>query len=137
MGGLLDSGISKATGNPDFASDFNLLFDLEAAEIAITAAWPKVTSVADVANETLFSDKLVQRIAQVSTPLTQYIAKYVEKNVPLWDELTVAIFLDPALVTKQTTVLMDVDLTHGPGYGSARPPLTTVNVKWSSYSLSM
>ena len=120
MGGLIATGFSKATGNPDFASDFNLLFDPEAAEIAITADWPKVTSVGDVTNETMFSDALVQRIAQVSTPLTQYIAKYAEENVPLWDELTVAVFLDPTLVTQQTAVLMDVDLSHGPGYGSAR-----------------
>jgi inosine-uridine nucleoside N-ribohydrolase len=120
MGGLIGTGLSKATGNPDFASDFNLLFDPEAAEITITADWPKVTSVGDVTNETMFSDALVQRIAQVNTPLTEYIAKYAEKNVPLWDELTVAVFLDPTLVTKKTTVLMDVDLSHGPGYGSAR-----------------
>jgi inosine-uridine nucleoside N-ribohydrolase len=120
MGGLINSGLSKATGNPDFASDFNLLFDPEAAEIVLTADWPKITSVGDVTNETLFSDELLQRIAQTKTPLTQYIVKYAEKNVPLWDELTVGIFLDPTLVTKQTTVLMDVDVSHGPGYGSAR-----------------
>ena len=63
---------------------------------------------------------MIQQIAQANTPLTQYIVKYAEKNVPLWDELTVGIFLDPTLVTKQTTVLMDVDVSHGPGYGSAR-----------------
>jgi inosine-uridine nucleoside N-ribohydrolase len=120
MGGLVSSGLSKATGNPDFASDFNLLFDPEAAEITITADWPKTISVGEVTNETMLSDELVQRIGQVSTPLTQYIAKYAEKNVPLWDELTVAIFLDPTLVTKETTVLMDVDVSHGPSYGSVR-----------------
>jgi inosine-uridine nucleoside N-ribohydrolase len=120
MGGLINTGISKATGNPDFASDFNLLFDPEAAEIVLTADWPKITSVGDVTNDTMFSDELVQRIARTKTPLTQYIAKYAEKNVPLWDELTVGIFLDPSLITKQTTALMTVDLSHGPGYGSAR-----------------
>ena len=120
MGGLINTGLSKATGNPDFASDFNLLFDPEAAEIVLTADWPKITSVGDVTNDTFFSDELLQRIAQTKTPLTQYIVKYAEKNVPLWDELTVGIFLDPTLVTKQTTVLMDVDVSHGPGYGSAR-----------------
>jgi len=120
MGGLVSSGLSKATGNPDFASDFNLLFDPEAAEITITADWPKTISVGEVTNETMLSDELVQRIGQVSTPLTRYIAKYAEKNVPLWDELTVAIFLDPTLVTKETTVLMDVDVSHGPSYGSVR-----------------
>ncbi|HZC34809.1 MAG TPA: nucleoside hydrolase [Chthoniobacterales bacterium] len=120
MGGLINAGISKATGNPDFASDFNLLFDPEAAEIVLSANWPKITSVGDVTNETMFSDEVVQRIARMKTPLTQYIAKYAEKNVPLWDELTVGIFLDPSLIIRQTTVLMAVDVSHGPGYGSAR-----------------
>ena len=120
MGGLVNTGLSKATGNPDFASDFNVLFDPEAAEIVLTADWAKITSVGDVTNETLFSDDLIQKIARVDTPLTQYISKYAERNVPLWDELTVGIFLDPTLVTKQTSVLMGVDLSHGPGYGSVR-----------------
>ena len=40
--------------------------------------------------------------------------------MPLWDELTVGIYLDPTLITNQKEVLMDVDVSHGPGYGSAR-----------------
>lgn len=120
MGGLVDSGLSKATGNPDFASDFNLLFDPEAAEIVLTAAWPKITSVGDVTNETMFTDQLVKKIAEQKTPLTDYISKFEQLGVPLWDELTVGIFLDPALIKKETTVEMDVDLSHGPGYGTAR-----------------
>jgi inosine-uridine nucleoside N-ribohydrolase len=119
MGGLI-GGISKATGNPDFGSDFNLLFDPEAAEIVLAADWPAVTAVGDVTNETIFTDELVKRIAEKKTPLTEYIARYAEKGVPLWDELTVGIFIDPTLVTKQTAVAMDVDLSHGPAYGSAR-----------------
>jgi inosine-uridine nucleoside N-ribohydrolase len=120
MGGLIGTGFSKATGNPDFASDFNLLFDPEAAEIVLTADWTKITSVGDVTNDTMFTADLVKRIAQKKTPLTEYIAKYAEKGLPLWDELTVGIFVDPTLVTKQTAVAMDVDLSHGPAYGTAR-----------------
>jgi inosine-uridine nucleoside N-ribohydrolase len=120
MGGITGAGLSKATGNPDFASDFNLLFDPEAAEIVLSASWPKITSVADVTNETLFDDELVKRIAQQKTPLTEYISKYAEKGVPLWDELTVGIFLDPTLIEKETAVYMDVDLNHGAAYGTAR-----------------
>jgi inosine-uridine nucleoside N-ribohydrolase len=122
MGGYISAGISKATGNPDFVSDFNLLFDPEAAQIAITAAWPKITSVADVTNDLalLFSDEVIQQIGQVKTPLSEYVTKYAEKGVPLWDELTVGIYLDPTLITNQKEVLMDVDVSHGPGYGSAR-----------------
>ena len=122
MGGYIGAGISKATGNPDFVSDFNLLFDPEAAQIVITAAWPKITSVADVTNDPtlLFSDEVIRLIGLVKTPLSEYLTKYAEKGVPLWDELTVGIFLDPTLVTNQKEVLMDVDVSHGPGYGSAR-----------------
>jgi inosine-uridine nucleoside N-ribohydrolase len=122
MGGYIGAGISKATGNPDFVSDFNLLFDPEAAQITITAAWPKITSVADVTNDPalLFSDEVIQHIGQVKTPLSEYVTKYAEKGVPLWDELTVGIYLDPTLITNQKEVLMDVDVSHGPGYGSAR-----------------
>jgi inosine-uridine nucleoside N-ribohydrolase len=122
MGGYIGAGIAKATGNPDFVSDFNLLFDPEAAQIAITAPWPKITSVADVTNDPalLFSDEVIQQIGQVKTPLAEYVARYAEKGVPLWDELTVGIFLDPTLITNQKEILMDVDVSHGPGYGSAR-----------------
>lgn len=120
MGGILGTGLSKATGNPDFASDFNLLFDPEAAEIVLTAEWPRITAVGDVTNDTMFSPELVKKIAQKKTPLTEYIAKYSETGLPLWDELTVGIFVDPTLVTKQTAVAMDVDLSHGPAYGTAR-----------------
>jgi inosine-uridine nucleoside N-ribohydrolase len=122
MGGYLGAGFSKATGNPDFVSDFNLLFDPEAAEIVLTAPWVKITSVADVTNDpiVLFTDETVQKIASIKTPLTEYIAKYAEKGVPLWDELTVGIFLDPSLITRQKHILMSVDVSHGPGYGAAR-----------------
>jgi inosine-uridine nucleoside N-ribohydrolase len=120
MGGLVDSGLSKATGNPDFASDFNLVFDPEAAEIVLTAAWPKITSVGDVTNETMFTDQLVKKIAEQKTSLTEYITKFEQPGAPLWDELTVGIFLDPTLIKKETIVEMDVDLSHGPGYGTAR-----------------
>jgi inosine-uridine nucleoside N-ribohydrolase len=121
-GGYIGAGISRATGNPDFVSDFNLLFDPEATQIFITAAWPKITSVADVTNDPalLFSDEVIQEIGQAKTPLSEYVTKYAEKGVPPWDELTVRIYLDPTLITNQKEVLMDVDVSHGPGYGSAR-----------------
>jgi inosine-uridine nucleoside N-ribohydrolase len=122
MGGYIGGGIAKATGNPDFLSDFNLLFDPEAAQVVITAAWPKITSVADVTNDPglLLSDDVIRRIGQVNTPLSEYVTKYAEKGVPLWDELTVGIYLDPTLIVRQKEVMMDVDVSHGPGYGSAR-----------------
>jgi inosine-uridine nucleoside N-ribohydrolase len=58
-------------------------FDPEAARIVITAAWPKITSVADVTNDPrlLFSEEVVQQIGQVKTPLSDYVAKYAESFI--------------------------------------------------------
>ena len=70
MGGLLDTGMASVTGNADFASDFNLIFDPEAAHIALTASWPKITSVGDVSNGVMMDRALMDRIAAARTPLT-------------------------------------------------------------------
>ena len=39
MGALLDTSMQSLTGNADFASDFNMIFDPEAAHIVLTAPW--------------------------------------------------------------------------------------------------
>jgi hypothetical protein len=36
--------------------------------------------------------------------------------VPLWDGLTVGVYLDPTLLTNQKEDPMNVDVSHGPGY---------------------
>ena len=36
----------------------------------------------------------------------------------MWDELAVAAWLDPSIITKQTQLYMDMDYSHGPGYGN-------------------
>jgi inosine-uridine nucleoside N-ribohydrolase len=35
-----------------------------------------------------------------------------------WDELAAAAWLDPSIITKQTQLYMDMDYSHGPGYGN-------------------
>ncbi len=118
MGGLLDTAVMSVTGNADYASDFNLIFDPEAAHIALTAPWPKVTAVGDVSNSIIMTPALMDRIAVAKTPLTTYLAKYV-KPLPLWDEMAAAIAVDPSLVTRSVDAFMDVDVAGGPDYGHA------------------
>jgi inosine-uridine nucleoside N-ribohydrolase len=36
----------------------------------------------------------------------------------MWDELAVAVWLDPSLVTRSTTLLVDVDTSFTAGYGN-------------------
>ena len=45
MGALIDTNMEAITGNADFASDFNMIFDPEAAHIVLTAPWPRITAV--------------------------------------------------------------------------------------------
>jgi inosine-uridine nucleoside N-ribohydrolase len=36
----------------------------------------------------------------------------------MWDELAVAVWLDPSIVTRSTTLLVDVDTSFTAGYGN-------------------
>ena len=47
----------------------------------------------------------------------KYIAKYADEEF-LWDELAAAAWLDPSIITKETTLYMDIDITHAAGYGN-------------------
>ncbi len=94
MGGLLDTAMQSVTGDADFASDFNLIFDPEAAHIALTAPWPKITAVGDVSNSVTMDRALMDRIAAVKTPLTAYLSKYLNP-LPLWDEMAAAVARRP------------------------------------------
>ena len=116
MGGLLGNNPQQVTGDADFNSDFNILFDPEAAHIALTAPWAKIVSLGNVTNETMMTPKITARMVSVKTPVTEFLEKYATK-LPMWDELTAAVAVDPSLVTKSVDAYMDVDLEHGMHYG--------------------
>ncbi|GBQ10330.1 nucleoside hydrolase [Swaminathania salitolerans LMG 21291] len=120
MGGYLDLSMTSVTGNADNASDFNLIFDPEAAHITLSAPWPKITSVANVSNDVTLSKQDVAGIGKGhETPVTHYLTRYY---VPLamWDEVTSAVAVDPSLITRSTEAYMDVETGKGLFYGHAR-----------------
>ncbi len=116
MGGLIDTSMLAVTGNADYASDFNMLFDPEAAHITLTAAWPRIVAIGNVSNGVMMTRALMDRIASAKTPLTAYLEKYMIE-LPLWDEMAGAVAIDSTLVTKSVTAMMDVDMADGPDYG--------------------
>jgi purine nucleosidase len=127
MGGLPGANVdSKQPNGKDLRyngvvnPDFNIFFDPEAAYIVLHAAWPKIIAVGAVTDQVILTRELLERITAVKTPITDYLAKYAQLNVPLWDEMTAAILADPSLVTKRQTFFMDVDIGHGAGYGTIR-----------------
>jgi inosine-uridine nucleoside N-ribohydrolase len=119
MGAIIDVNLPQVTGDTDFNTDFNFIFDPEAAHIALTAPWAKIVAVGNVSNDITMDQALADQIHAKKTPVTDLIAQNVD-HLPLWDQLTTAIAVDPSLVTKAVDAYMDVDLSHGPYYGSAR-----------------
>jgi inosine-uridine nucleoside N-ribohydrolase len=118
MGALIDTNMMAVTGNADFASDFNFIFDPEAAHITLTAPWPEITAIGNVSNGVMMTRALMDRIATAKTPLTDYLSKHFIE-LPLWDEMAGAVALDPTLVTKSADAMMDVDLAPDVNYGHA------------------
>lgn len=123
LGAEVESKDSHAKGlhyqalvNPDF----NIFFDPEAAYIALHAPWAKITALGVVTDRVVLDQPLLDRVTAVKTPITDYLAKYAQLHVPLWDEMAAAVLVDPAIVTGRQTFLMDVDIDHGAGYGDVR-----------------
>jgi inosine-uridine nucleoside N-ribohydrolase len=119
MGAILDVNLPQVTGNTDFNTDFNFIFDPEAAHIVLNAPWAKITAVGNISNDVVMDAALAAKISAVKTPVTALIAKNVD-GLPLWDQLAAAIAVDPSLVTKSVDAYMDVDIAEGAYYGYAR-----------------
>jgi inosine-uridine nucleoside N-ribohydrolase len=118
MGGIIDGNMQQITDDADFFADFNMLFDPEAAHIALTADWAKITCLGSVTMKTRVDQAMIDRIGAVGTPVAKLIAKYIEK-FPLWDELAAAVVVDPSVVTKTVDGYMDIEIEHGINYGLA------------------
>lgn len=119
MGGYLDLSMMSVSGNSNNGSDFNLVFDPEAAHITLTAPWVSITSVANVSNEVFMNKDEVNAIGQKhKTAVTDYLTRYYTP-LSMWDEVTSAIAVDPTLVTKSISAYMDVEIGKGVAYGHA------------------
>jgi purine nucleosidase len=117
MGGGLNvslAGIQRENGR----REFNWWFDPEAVRIVMSAPWKKITMTPnDVSIKTSLSKELQDRVSKVDTPLTQYLTKYTRPGGYMWDEIAVAAFLDPSIITEQKELYVNIDINHGASYG--------------------
>jgi purine nucleosidase len=118
MGGSINPG----TSDPEFAvsprREFNFWWDPEAAHMVLRAPWPKITeTTVDLSLKTRLTKAMIAEIAKSKTPVAQYLAQYANEEY-MWDEAAAAMWLDPSLVTKEEALYVDVDYSHGPGYGN-------------------
>ncbi len=115
--GKLDTAVARVTGNTDYATDFNFIFDPEAAHIVLTAPWKKITVMGNVTASAKATQAVVDRIGASGAPVATYFKTYARIGQPLWDEITVAVAIDRSLVTDELVARMDVDTFAGPSYG--------------------
>jgi inosine-uridine nucleoside N-ribohydrolase len=98
--------------------EFNMLWDAEAASGVLHEAWRKVTEIpVDPTTRTFFSKELYAEVGRANTPAASYAAKYAQ-GFPMWDELAAAVWIDPSLVTRKQTLLIDVATGDSAAYGS-------------------
>ncbi len=123
MGALLDTSVpqldAEAAHRIDYYTDFNMIFDPEAAHIVLTSAWPRITVLGTVTLTAVTDKALLQRVAAQGSAISGYVARYAVPGTPFWDEMAAAVAVDPGLVTRELTAAMDIDIVPGPDYGRA------------------
>jgi inosine-uridine nucleoside N-ribohydrolase len=98
--------------------EFNMRFDPEAASLVLHEPWRKITEVpVDPTTKTFFGPALRERVAAGKAPFDAYLGRYAQA-LPMWDELAVAAWLDPSIVSRSEDLLVDVDTSFTAGYGN-------------------
>jgi inosine-uridine nucleoside N-ribohydrolase len=117
MGGSLNPQTNDIEA-ADPRHEFNFWFDPEAAHIVLRADWPRIeVTTEDVSVKAPFTQEMLDAISKSRTPAARYIAAWSQRRTDMWDELEACAWMDPAIITKEVDVYMDVDLGHGPSYG--------------------
>jgi inosine-uridine nucleoside N-ribohydrolase len=122
MGGSVD-----VPGNSSPAAEFNWWFDPEAIRIAVRAPFPEQIVVpVDAAERFYYTKAQYDRIVGApETPITKLFRQVqgprFERDAAarwhVWDALTTAIFLQPAVAARLEDRFLDIDVTYGPNYG--------------------
>src|SRR6266849_3817820 len=121
MGGSFNPRPSNNAFAAEYANaprrEFNMRWDPEAASMVLHEPWRKITQVPiDPTTKTFFTADMRERIARGSAPFAKYIGKFGQ-SYPMWDELAVAAWLDPSIVTRSEQLLVDVDTSFTAGLG--------------------
>jgi purine nucleosidase len=97
--------------------EFNMRFDPEAASIVLHEPWKKITEVPiDPTTRTFFKPEFIRDVATGQAPFDAYLGKFGQ-SYPMWDELAVAVWLDPSIISSSKQLLVDVDTSFTAGYG--------------------
>lgn len=122
MGGSFNPSAADNAFAAEYANvprrEFNFRWDPEAASMVLREPWKKITQLpVDPTTRTFFKMEFFERIAKGRAPFAAFLKKFGQ-SYPMWDELAVAVWLDPTLVTRSETLLVDVDTSFTAGYGN-------------------
>jgi purine nucleosidase len=117
MGGAL-AAIYPSSPPTELRREFNFWWDPESVHMTLTAPWRKITiTTVDISIQTRMTKSYIAEIARIQAPAAQYVAKYGDEEF-MWDELAVAGWLDPSIITKESRYFMDIDISHTANYGN-------------------
>ncbi len=123
MGGSFNPRAAQNAFAAEYANaprrEFNMRFDPEAASLVLHEPWAHITELpVDPTTQTLFSKELRQKIAAGAAPFAAYVGRFGE-SYPMWDELAVAVWIDPGITTRSADLFVDVDTSFTAGYGNS------------------
>jgi purine nucleosidase len=123
---FMGGSFKPVSANNDFAAEyanaprleFNMRWDPEAASLVLHEPWKKITQVPiDPTTKTFFKPEFFQQLSHGHAPFDAYLAQFGQPY-PMWDELAVAVWLDPTIVTHSAQLLVDIDTSFTAGYGN-------------------
>ncbi len=122
MGGSFNPTAANNAFAAEYANaprrEFNMRWDPEAASMVLHEPWQKIIEVPiDPMTKTFFTPELLKRVSQGTAPFDAYIGQFGQ-SYPMWDELAVAVWLDPSIVTRSSQLLVDIDTSFTAGYGN-------------------
>ena len=125
MGGAVAT-LPDGAGNTTPNAEFNFWVDPEAARVVLRSGAPIVLSPLNVSRKSNLTREWHEKLVAVETPITRlirdregpYYEKDPDREVLMYDQITVASLVDPSLVTT-TDLFVDVDVDHGISYGTS------------------
>lgn len=86
MGGYTDGGLagSQSADAANAYNDINLIIDPEAAKIVLTAEWPAITMVGNVANSVHGTQEFLDEVYQVRNAYTTLFHDHYGFGLPYW-----------------------------------------------------
>lgn len=115
MGGQVNGNAVDGRDPVSYSHDFNIRFDPEAAEIVLKAPWNDIVAVSPPATKIQMGRNALS-CARTGDLIDTYVAQY-HQDFPMWDEITAAVALHPAMIASATPLVLDADTQSSMNYG--------------------